>query len=45
MDSDASEDEQAAQEDNFSRSKSSSASKFTVYATTDINVHTNFQNS
>lgn len=39
MDSDASEDEQAAQEDNFSRSKSSSASKFTVYATTGINVH------
>lgn len=38
MDSDASEDEQAAQEDNFSRSKSSSASKFTVYATTGINV-------
>ena len=38
IDSDASEDEQAAQEDNFSRSKSSSASKFTVYATTGINV-------
>lgn len=38
MDSDASEDEQATQEDNFSRSKSSSASKFTVYATTGINV-------
>lgn len=38
MDSDSSEDEQAAQEDNFSRSKSSSASRFTVYATTGINV-------
>lgn len=38
MDSDASEDEQVAQEDKFSRSKSSSASKFTVYATTGINV-------
>lgn len=37
-DIDASGDENAVQEDNFTRSKTNSASSFTVYATTGINV-------